>query len=65
MFKALYEVVSKAGSNMNESSRNAILGLIDGDTEEADGRTKPTLNKTVSDFAQTPLRSRMLVSLAL
>lgn len=39
MFKALYEVVSKAGSNMNESSRNAILGLIDSDAEEPDGKT--------------------------
>lgn len=29
MLKALYEVVSKAGSNMSETSRNAIVGLID------------------------------------
>ncbi|KAJ9659689.1 translational activator of GCN4 [Coniosporium apollinis] len=36
MLKALYEVVSKAGSNMNEASRTAIIGLIDSDTGEAD-----------------------------
>ncbi|KAL9104714.1 MAG: hypothetical protein Q9163_000392 [Psora crenata] len=29
MMKALYEVVSKAGSNMSEASRTSILGLID------------------------------------
>lgn len=37
MLKALYEVVSKAGANMSETSRNAILGLIDNDTEDKDG----------------------------
>ncbi|KAL8672100.1 MAG: hypothetical protein Q9168_003432 [Polycauliona sp. 1 TL-2023] len=31
MLRALYEVVSKAGSNMNETSRNSILALIDSD----------------------------------
>ena len=36
MFKALYEVVSKAGESMSESSRNAILGLIDSDLGGAD-----------------------------
>ncbi|KAF2687784.1 translational activator [Lentithecium fluviatile CBS 122367] len=36
MLKALFEVVSKAGKNMNEASRNAILGLIDTDTDESD-----------------------------
>jgi hypothetical protein len=38
MLKALYEVVSKAGKNMNEASRNSILGLIDTDTEDSDGK---------------------------
>ncbi|KAH9883522.1 translational activator GCN1 [Xylariomycetidae sp. FL2044] len=33
MLKALYEVISKAGSNMGESSRTAVLGLIDMDTD--------------------------------
>jgi hypothetical protein len=37
MLKALFEVVSKAGSNMNEASRNSILGLIDTDTGDTDG----------------------------
>ena len=36
MLKALYEVVSKAGANMSEASRAAILGLIDSDTSDAD-----------------------------
>ena len=34
MLKALYEVVSKAGDNMSEASRNSILGVIDGETGE-------------------------------
>lgn len=38
MLKALFEVVSKAGKNMNEASRNAILGLIDTEPEEKDGK---------------------------
>lgn len=38
MLKALFEVVSKAGKNMNEASKNAILGLIDTDTEAGDGK---------------------------
>ncbi|KAL8703325.1 MAG: hypothetical protein Q9201_003489 [Fulgogasparrea decipioides] len=32
MLRALYEVVSKAGSNMSEASRSSILTLIDNDT---------------------------------
>lgn len=36
MLKALYEVVSKVGSTMNEASRTAILGLIDSDAGESD-----------------------------
>jgi hypothetical protein len=38
MIKALYEVVSKAGTNMNEASRNSILALIDGDMDDNDGK---------------------------
>ncbi|BCR89133.1 putative translational activator [Aspergillus chevalieri] len=34
MMKALQEVVGKAGSNMSEASKNAILGLIDADTSD-------------------------------
>lgn len=37
MLKALFEVVSKAGANMSEASRNAVLGLIDSDSGGADG----------------------------
>lgn len=36
MLTALYEVVSKAGANMSEASRTAVLGLIDTDTEDND-----------------------------
>ncbi|KAF2457556.1 translational activator [Lineolata rhizophorae] len=42
MLKALYEVVSKAGANMNEASRSAILGLIDGDLGEGNDSTEIT-----------------------
>ena len=38
MLKALYEVVSKAGSNMGETSRDAILGLIDSEAGNSDGK---------------------------
>lgn len=38
MLRALYEVVSKAGTNMSESSRISILGLIDSDAHDADGK---------------------------
>lgn len=36
MLKALYEVISKAGANMGEASRSAVLGLIDVETDEHD-----------------------------
>ncbi|KAI1262663.1 ARM repeat-containing protein [Xylariaceae sp. FL1019] len=36
MLKALYEVISKAGANMGEGSRAAVLGLIDMETDEKD-----------------------------
>ncbi|KAF2158029.1 ARM repeat-containing protein [Myriangium duriaei CBS 260.36] len=35
MLKALYEVVTKAGKNMNDASKTAILGLIDSDPVDA------------------------------
>jgi hypothetical protein len=38
MLKALYEVISKAGSNMSEVSRSAVLGLIDHDIPEDDSK---------------------------
>ena len=39
MLKALYEVVSKAGSNMSETSRASLLSFIDGDANEVDGES--------------------------
>ncbi|KAI0426327.1 armadillo-type protein [Xylaria sp. FL1042] len=36
MLRALYEVISKAGSNMGEGSRAAVLGLIDMETDTRD-----------------------------
>jgi len=42
MLKALYEVISKAGSNMGESSRTAVLGLIDMETDERDNTMTTT-----------------------
>ena len=38
MLKALFEVVSKAGKNMSEASRNAILGLIDNESDDSNGK---------------------------
>jgi len=43
MLKALYEVVSKAGGNMNEASRNSILNLIDSDAADEDDAMVITL----------------------
>ncbi len=42
MLKALYEVISKAGGNMSEASRSAVLGLIDTDPEDNDDTTDIT-----------------------
>ncbi len=36
MLKALYEVISKAGANMSETSRSAVLALIDTDADDND-----------------------------
>lgn len=36
MLKALYEVISKAGANMGEASRTAVLSLIDMDSDDKD-----------------------------
>ena len=42
MMRALYEVVSKAGGNMSETSRTSILGLIDSDPSGGDTSTAIT-----------------------
>ncbi|KAF2759956.1 ARM repeat-containing protein [Pseudovirgaria hyperparasitica] len=70
MFKALFEVVSKAGSNMNEASRNLILGLIDADECDNDEATAITnarlfgaLVKVVQgDAVEKLLKSRVLTT---
>jgi hypothetical protein len=68
MLKALYEVISKAGANMGESSRAAVLGLIDAETDEHDNAMTITyaklfgaLVKNVSaDVASGLLRNRVM-----
>lgn len=45
MLKALFEVVSKAGSKMNDVSQNAILGLIDSDSGDGDDALSITYAK--------------------
>ncbi|KAG5983990.1 hypothetical protein E4U55_006502 [Claviceps digitariae] len=70
MLKALYEVISRAGANMGESSRNAVLSLIDMDTDERDETMTITnakllgaLIKNVPEEAATSLlRNRVLTS---
>jgi hypothetical protein len=49
--KALFEVVSKAGKNMNEASRNSILGLIDNETDDSNGKHSTCL----------PLKSKLMI----
>jgi len=58
MLKALYEVVSKAGTNMSEASRNSILGLIDSDTSNADG--KDDCSRLATNGANTEIESMVI-----
>ncbi|KAF2012274.1 ARM repeat-containing protein [Aaosphaeria arxii CBS 175.79] len=70
MFKALFEVVSKAGKNMNEASRNSILALIDTDTEEADDSIAITnarllgalIGNLPSDLSTPLIKTRILTT---
>ncbi|KAF7553366.1 hypothetical protein G7046_g7118 [Stylonectria norvegica] len=70
MLKALYEVISKAGANMGESSRAAVLALIDLDTDERDDAMTVTnakllgaLIKNVPEDAATGLlKNRVITS---
>ncbi|OAA72762.1 Armadillo-like helical [Akanthomyces lecanii RCEF 1005] len=70
MLKALYEVISRAGANMGQASRTAILSLIDGDVDEADASMTITnaqllgaLIKNVPEEAATGLlRNRVVTS---
>jgi hypothetical protein len=68
MLKALYEVISKAGANMGETSRSAVLGLIDMETDERDSTMTVTyanlfgvLMKNVpADVAAGLLKNRVM-----
>ncbi|KAL8727269.1 MAG: hypothetical protein Q9166_006150 [cf. Caloplaca sp. 2 TL-2023] len=71
MLRALYEVVSKVGSNMNEASRNSILSLIDSDMagqEESMAITNARLvgalikSTPANTNATSLIRQRVLVS---
>lgn len=70
MLKALYEVISKAGANMGETSRTAVLGLIDMETDERDDNMTITnaklfgaLMKNVpTELATTLLKSRVMTT---
>ena len=70
MLKALYEVVSKAGSNMNDVSKNSILGLIDSDAGGHDDALNITYAKLLGamikvlpqDAATSLIKSRVLTN---
>jgi hypothetical protein len=70
MLKALYEVISKAGGNMSEASRSAVLGLIDTDPEDNDdtmaitnARLLGALIKNVSaESAGTLIKNRVMTT---
>lgn len=70
MLKALYEVISRAGANMGEASRTAVLSLIDMDTDERDEAMTVTnakllgaLIKNVPEEAAMPLlKNRVITS---
>lgn len=70
MLKALYEVISKAGANMGEPSRTAVLGLIDMDDDERDDNMTITyaklfgaLTKNVpAEVATALLKSRVMTT---
>ncbi|KAI0110733.1 armadillo-type protein [Nemania sp. FL0031] len=67
MLKALYEVISKAGANMGESSRAAVLGLLDMETDTKDTTMVVTYAKLLgalirnvpSEIANTLIRNRV------
>lgn len=68
MMKALQEVVGKAGSNMSEASRTAILALIDDDSSDETDKVAITnakllgaLVKVLPEASATPLiKNRIL-----
>ena len=70
MQKALFEVVSRVGKNMNETSRNAVIELIDEDSAEGgdsaqitNARLMGSLVKNVSpEAAHSIVKTRVLTS---
>ncbi|KAJ3498285.1 hypothetical protein NLG97_g1246 [Lecanicillium saksenae] len=69
MLKALYEVISRAGANMGQPSRTAILSLIDGEVDETDASMTITnaqllgaLIKNVPEEAATSLLRNRVVT---
>jgi hypothetical protein len=70
MLKALYEVISRAGGNMGEASRAAVLSLIDMETDDRNEATTVTnaqllgaLVKNVPEEAATSLlKNRVLTA---
>ncbi|KAH7011980.1 armadillo-type protein [Ilyonectria destructans] len=70
MLKALYEVISKAGANMGEASRAAVLSLIDMDTDERDEAMTVTnakllgalISNVPEDAANGLLKNRVVTS---
>ena len=53
MLQALYQVVSKAGPNMNETSRASVLGLIDNDTTGVDDSMHITHARLLGAFVKS------------
>lgn len=70
MLKALYEVISKAGANMGESSRTAVLSLIDTETDERDDNMTITnaklfgalLKNVPAEVAANLLKTRVMTT---
>lgn len=70
MLKALYEVISKAGANMGEQSRTAVLSLIDMETDEHDANMTITnaklfgalLKNVPEEVATNLLRNRVMAT---
>lgn len=70
MQKALFEVVSRVGKNMNESSRNAVIELIDEGSLDVDEPTQITnarlmgalIKNLSSEAAHSIVKSRVLNS---
>ncbi|KAF4595284.1 50S ribosomal protein L19e [Ophiocordyceps camponoti-floridani] len=70
MLKALFEVISRAGSNMGEASRSAVLSLIDMEADERDDKMTVTNAKLLGaliknvpeDAATSLLKNRVLTT---